>query len=274
MYRIGLSTLNRGHMDGLDKVIRRQIKELIRSGHVNELDSYVQQNHVRLKEMNDDPIERQFDLLSYALENEANLDMIHYLVQKVPYNTLDRTLLDNEKIKNHIFMAIAKNNFKVVNLFLTKYRMDINCKNGDLIHYLFRNNFLNNRNLKYILRHGFRLRNITDFILRSFLESSNNDFLEIIFNHYIFDNIFILNMLAHYKHKEPATSQQIKEKIRKEKCKIYIPNDYYQIAVEKENYSCIKLFYEHDGSPSVFLLERIFHYDLLEKAVKLNDIEL
>jgi len=268
-----LSSFNRNNADAIAKVIRKQIKELIRGGNIIELESYIQQNHIRLKDLNDDPIERRFDLLSYAMENEASLEIIHYLLQKVPYNTLDRRVLENEKIKNHLFSAIAKNNFKLVNLFLTKYKLDINWKNGDLIHYLYRNNFLNNRNLRYILRHGFSLRNISDFILRGFLETSNNDFLEIIFKHYIFDTTFILDLLAHYKHKEPATQQQLQEKIRKEKNKIFLPNEYYQVAVEKENYRCIKLFYEHDGSPPVFLLDRVFHYDLLEKAVKLNDLE-
>lgn len=52
---------------------------------------------------------------------------------------------------------------------------------------------LNNRNLKYILSYGYDKDGITLNFIYFLIENFQNNFLEIILNHYILDNKFIIN---------------------------------------------------------------------------------
>ncbi|ORX42394.1 hypothetical protein BCR36DRAFT_158771, partial [Piromyces finnis] len=100
------------------------------------------------------------------------------------------------------FLAIRRNNFKIAN-YLLKEGVDINFSGNSIISHLNRLDLLNNKNLNYILNHGFTIKDINPDLIEDFSNNSKIDFLEIIFNHFIYTNSFILYLLKLYKNKTP-----------------------------------------------------------------------
>ncbi|ORX35199.1 hypothetical protein BCR36DRAFT_588525 [Piromyces finnis] len=86
-----------------------------------------------------------FDILIYAIKNNAFLDIIKYIIEKTPYTELNYGVKEHHKsFKIPLFEAIAKNNFKIADLLIEK-GADLNyeyyrswCKVDDIWDYVFR----------------------------------------------------------------------------------------------------------------------------------------
>ncbi|ORX51531.1 hypothetical protein BCR36DRAFT_351434 [Piromyces finnis] len=85
-----------------------------------------------------------FDILIYAIKNNAFLDIIKYIIEKTPYTELNYGVKEHHKsFKIPLFEAIAKNNFKIADLLIEK-GADLNyeyyrswCKVDDIWDYVF-----------------------------------------------------------------------------------------------------------------------------------------
>ena len=246
------------------------IKKFICKDDISELENFINENNIDFTEID---LSYKVDIVIYAIENETPIDHIQYLLQKISLDKLDYFILDNNfNKKTPLFSAIGKNNYQLANLLLTQYNSDINCDKGSIFNIFSKQNLLNNKNLKFILNHGYNIQYINNSLIKNLL-NTNNDFVEIIHRFYIFDNTFILSMLNRYKKEEPISRQQLKEILSNEKNKIIVSNDLYQLAIEKENYQAVKIFFEYDGSSDAILSDKIKRYQLLEVAVILNDID-
>ncbi|KAG4094576.1 ankyrin [Neocallimastix lanati (nom. inval.)] len=259
--------------------IQKELKLILKNNNKTELENYIIERDITIKVLCSDT----FDLLIYSIENGASLEIIQFITRQEQYEELNFTIHENGKDKNPLFSAVLKNKFTLADMLL-KNGADINyCINnkddGDIINYLNTYGSLNNKNLKYILNHGydtyFLFTNINSCLISNFIRSFKNKFLDIIFKHYIFDNTFIINLLKWYKNCTPFTPFQFQTIITNEKNKLKIRENtyesYYSDASKEENYEAIKIIFENDGSEHDILFRRINLYDILEKAIKLND---
>jgi len=246
---------------------RETIKNIIRNNDLNKLNEY---NHtidnIRIEHLN---IENSFDLLIYAIDLNASIELIKYLLQNVPYKTINYTVVESNQTKSPLYVALKHNRYKLIQLFIEQYSIDIKNESTELFKKLVTYNDLNENNLKYISQYVVPddKNSIIDLILRNPTNS-----LEPIFKQYIYNNAFILDLLESSKKKMALSKEELSDKIRKEKGKIKITESNYLQAMKNNNYNNLKCLYEYDSSTDMLMKDRILHYDLLDVAVKLNDI--
>ncbi|OUM68022.1 hypothetical protein PIROE2DRAFT_4447 [Piromyces sp. E2] len=240
-------------------------------GGVEDLIYFLEKNNFTLEEWvkkQEEEEEGSFDLLIYAIENSASLDIINFIIKQGGYKTLNYSFYDyratppvNNNGHSHafcygvykvpLFSAIAAHNFEVANLLL-KNKADINyiidsfyvlrpgfVKDyyfGDVIDYLHLFNSLTVDNLKFILHKGFNMRIINSggmipqFI--SYPDEHKTALLEMIFKYFIYDN----------------------------------RDSFYQEAYSKENDRLIQVFLNYDGSEPDILFNRINRYSKVVKS--------
>jgi len=295
---------------------RFYLKKLITKNNLTDIKRYIKENNVKLSALNDD----HFDVLIYAIENESevSLETIQYIIDEGSYSTLNYYKKNEEEeeeeerrgegertgrhefspsksygyYKTPLFSAIAFEKFNLANLLL-KNKADINYTITDfksiigvalntinILSDLSSRNFLNSRNLKYILNHGFKIKGITAAIINDLIQYKNglkNDLLEIIFRHYIFDNNFILNFLHFYKYQQALSNRRLHYFITKEKNKIVIQDTMYASTIQNayyKNWDAIYLFFVYDGSEPSKIIHRIRQYHILDIAIIKNDYYL
>jgi len=134
----------------------------------------------------------------YTIENSSSNDTIKYIIKKVEYKNFNYHITVNDaqiqKVKSPLFLAVGKNNFEMSNLFLNN-KADISYLNYEIINCLLNQNLLNNKNLKFILRNGYDIKGITQDLINKIIDNSHNNFLEIILNHFKFDNMIVVEIL-------------------------------------------------------------------------------
>ncbi|ORX44702.1 hypothetical protein BCR36DRAFT_300990, partial [Piromyces finnis] len=246
---------------------RKELKDIIKNNNKTGFVNYIIENDTNLSELNNN----EFDILIYAIENEASLKIIDFIINQDYYKYLNYSIYIHQIEKVPLFSAILNNRFEVSDLLL-KNKADINYSinnknDGDIISYLYKHKKLCNKNLNYILCHGYNtyyLFNINSDLIPKFIKSYKNTFLKIIFKHYIFDNSFILNLLKLYKNSISISKLQLENSIIKERNKLRI-NDYtyecyYRDAAKENNNEAIKIFFENDNSELNIIFRRINLY--------------
>jgi len=250
---------------------RNIIKEILKKNSVKSLEDCITDNNISLKELND----TTFNVLIYSIEQNTSVDVIKYIIDQCQFKAFNFYIIERNQNKIPLFCAIANNRFRIADVLL-EYKANINCtiNNNNIISYLWKNNCLNGKNLQYILNHGF---NIQFFIFKisnlinEMIENKKNEFLNIIFKNFIFDQLFIINFLKIYKNKETLTDKELKSILYREKNKISVNENMYKKANDKGNYKAMKILFDHDGSDQDIVFCRINKYDILEKAVKMNN---
>jgi len=281
---------------------RANVIKFININDINALNNYIKVKNINLNEIND----KNFDLLIFAIEKYASLSIIEFIIRHCQYETLNYIFNINNGYEQYntdafaqdihfvglkipLFSSIICKNFEIANL-LIKYKANINfgidIKNYgtvDIISYLCN---ISNYNyyfkfdteiLQYILNHGFNIKKITNDLLYKLvflIQKFENEFINIIFKHYIFDNIFIIQMLNFRKNNNSLSDKQLQEIINKERNKLEINEMLYQIATSEGNFDAIKLLLDFDSSNQNIILERIKKYKILEKAVNTYNFNL
>jgi len=245
---------------------KNDILNIIKNNNIYLLRKYINDNNVNMKELN----EHNFDILIYAIEKNASIEIIKFIMNQCQYESYNYIINENNKDKVPLYSAIARNKFKIADL-LIKNNADINFFNPNIIVYLYNIYFLNPMNLKYILNNGFNKKCIDYDLIFELIERKKDELLEIIFKHYIFNNNFILYLLRVYNNKEPFSDKQLEKLITIERSKISVNESMYEKAIEKGNYNSIRVLFNNDSSEHDVIFCRINEYDLLEKAVKIND---
>eukprot|EP00833_Pecoramyces_ruminatium_P011886 jgi/Orpsp1_1/1185918/evm.model.c7180000096018.1 len=193
--------------------------EMMKKNDMTELKDFIQKNDITLSDLSTE----SYDILVYAIENNISEDIINLILSHYP--TLNYYFFDIEEgtevEKSPLSSAIAEDNFILADL-LIKHKADINFKLffNDIIKNLTINKLLDDKNLKYILNKGFNIKyvNLESSLIYEMIKASYPSyFIEIVFQHYIFDNDFILNFLHHYKNKITLSRSQLSNIIKKEK---------------------------------------------------------
>eukprot|EP00833_Pecoramyces_ruminatium_P016995 jgi/Orpsp1_1/1191027/evm.model.d7180000082991.1 len=115
---------------------RENLIEIIKKNNVNEFETYFKENGVVLNDIN----KSNFDILMYAIESNASVDIIKFIISQSQYKTFNYVINEHNKQKVPLISAILNNNFETADL-LIKHRANIN--QYDIIYYLFKINMLN-----------------------------------------------------------------------------------------------------------------------------------
>ncbi|ORX57198.1 ankyrin [Piromyces finnis] len=252
---------------------RNKIIDYIKNDDLSGLKSYIEDdaNNVHLDQLN---IPKKFDFIINAIQQNASNSIIQYLLQHPCYNSINIKIPHIVHTDTPLFTAIANNRFDLADLFIANYNLDINQEN-DIIEDLNQIHLLNYKNLRYILRHGYDKNNITNSMIKSLISQFPflNKCLNIIFEHFIFDNTFILNLLTYYKNNKPLSKDSLNGLINNEKGKIKFDSDIYKFAIANQKYAYLKVLFENDSSSMDTLIFRTLNYDLLKYAIKINNLD-
>jgi len=241
---------------------KKRILEIIKKDDFKTLKHYFILNEINFKSLkNDDDINYVqnliFDTLSYGASNE----IIKFIGEKCP----------NEFFVTFLELAIAFNRFNVANFFKEKIndnKLIKNYINDGLLEDLIALNKLNIKNINYIKKLGFNKKNINPILINSLIDKN---MLGIIFRSYLFDVDFIINLLRHYENNIPISSKDLQEIINKEKNKIKITDEIYNLANMKNDYIALRMLVNNDGNSDEVISKRIDKNNILEKAFKFFD---
>lgn len=242
---------------------RNYIIFLINNNNIIQLENYLELNNIKLNELNNN----DFDILIYSIESNASFNILKYVYNKCQYKTLNYNILSKDfGRKSPLLSAISKNNFAFAE-FLLKNGADIYYElcSFDIFYYLEGLHQLNTRNLNFIIKNGYNTKHLEPFLVCNFIENSQNNFIKIIFNNTIFDNIFILKLVNMSKFKRAISNIELKELINNEKFKIKVQKEWYEKALANDNYEILEFLYNNDirDSNLIFLelLDIIKEYD-------------
>ncbi|ORX85123.1 hypothetical protein BCR32DRAFT_242027 [Anaeromyces robustus] len=219
----------------------------------------------------------QYSTLNYIIyyANGKSLTDSLYM-QSVPSNKLDIPYCP-------LILSVILNKFEVFKILLENgadinYKFCIANENYNIVTYLYKNKLLNIKNLKFILNNGFNLlsESISIFIYDNhdnndnipnkrqrnyyyYTNNNNNDnnynnhekneahrFLTLLFENSIFDNNFILKLLLSSKDKIALSDTQLNDIILKEKNKIIMNQELFDIIYDNYNYEVLEMFLNYD----------------------------
>ncbi|ORX80447.1 ankyrin [Anaeromyces robustus] len=263
---------------------------------LTQLENYLEKNNLNLnlKELNN----TNFDILLCILNNNENIQkyvsnkyipnkdtydfvkLINFIIYHGKYEMLNYSFLNYVPL----FSAVANGNFKIANLLIengadinyilnTKDSFNINIIN--YCRHIFNKNCfeLSKKILKFILNKNFNGKAITTDFLNKII-SKNQYLLDTIFEHYIFDNEFILNLLSIYKNKTRLSNENLKKIINEEKNKIIIHDSMYDTSMKWGCCHAAKILLDYDSHDYLEILTIIEKYNMLEKVIIFNNYEL
>jgi len=183
-------------------------------------------------------------------------------------------LSDDQDYLVPLYSAIEKEYFEVANEMLKERKADINYepKNrpGDnMIVYLL-DNGITMEQIKFMVTRGFSIKGLPiKYIHRIMMEIRNiKTFFKVLFQHYIFDTMFILEMLMIYKSNGRLSDEQLDRLIRHEKSKIKINDKTYTNAMIFKKNNIIPLFMDYDSDPKATIIDRMHRLHMDEICLK------
>jgi len=250
---------------------REKMKELITTNNLIELKKFITKNKIML-EYYSQPI---FDLLIYAIEKLEDCDdtkeMILLLIHH--YHSLNYSICDKQtgKYKSPFSCALSLNKFSFAKLLVEHgVKINENVHDTDILYKLYNEQTLTLDNLKFILKHNFNRISCT--IIREWIKDFKNDFLNITFKHYLYDNDRILNFLSFYKNKKLLSSKQLEKIIHDEKSIITLNFEWFQEAITNKNNEALKILFHYFGNYSCMFNENISNLrKLISTAAEKNN---
>eukprot|EP00833_Pecoramyces_ruminatium_P005024 jgi/Orpsp1_1/1179056/evm.model.c7180000067754.1 len=244
--------------------IIEKIKNLIKQDNLYELKSFIIYNDLKRSQISSDV----FDTLNYAIENNASSALVNFIITL--YNGLNYEIND---AGIPLYIAIQFHRFDIADQ-LIQHGANINFSswNGDniLIHFL-KFNKLDKINLKYILKQGvdinFEDENQSHF-LDFIIDTQHISFLKTVFEHFVYNNTFILNMILLHKNKIQLSNEELKSLIYEEKKRIKITSSMYIKTIKDDNLALLKLLIENDRTKHIMDIKN--KYRLLLVASEIN----
>ena len=244
------------------KEIKERIIELIKSNNVNELQQYIQENGIQIKQFNN----KFVDILITSIENDASIEMAEFIINYGKYKTMNFIIHGSPDYvkKTALSSAIKNNNFKLAD-YLIDYGAEIN-----FIPYDILKTILGRKNCKYILTKGIY---ITSNLINSLIKDNFNYFLKQIFLDLFYCNEFILNLLSIKNSNNFLSSKQLETIINNEKNKIAINESMYKIAIDNNNYEAINILYSYDTRTKNAIFNDFYSiFKISDKTTKINFI--
>ncbi|KAL6625850.1 ankyrin repeat-containing domain protein [Neocallimastix sp. 'constans'] len=247
------------------------------NGDLIKLQEYIKKYDLKLKDLNN----TKYDVLISAINCDATLDIIKYIISQVQYKNFNYSVNDENygrsdfRIVNvPLFTAISNNNFEISNFLITK-KANINFDNSRIIFNLLKRGKLNVKNLGYILNKGFDIKKINSELIHNFLEYGNAKLLNYLFRRYIFNNQFIINLLSIYEKRKALTNVALYSILNKEKNRFFtIEERMYEKIINSSPSSldikCMDILFKYDCSNPANLFYRIKKFKLLTFAIKKN----
>jgi ankyrin repeat protein len=182
--------------------------------------------------------------------------------------------------RNKIIEIIQRNNKEELKEYIFKKEILLNELNNhefDILACAIKNN-ASIEIIKYILKeakystlnNGINTNIINDSIIY-LINNYKYGILNLIFEHFIFNNDFIMNLLQKYRQKKTLSVAQLNNIILKEKSKIKISDKMYEQANSNCNYEAIKILFENDNDKRKTILCELDIYDILTKAIEMKD---
>jgi len=319
-------------------VDQNTIIELIKEDNPTFFQSYIVEKKINLKEFNNG----RFDILIFAIEQNASVPTLKIILQQCQYETLNYTIYDendNDSYNNNsdvnsnsddsnnsdnsnkddnisndsnnsdnsnnndninddyiihykvpLFTAIYRERLDTAH-FLRRYGAEMNyqmrCRDNrdgketlkNVIQYLFDLwslptlpgrplPFLNKKVIEFIVKGGFYWKGLDHRFLEKIIEEYQNDTLELILRHYLFDPPFILSLLNFYRNRNALTAQELETILIAEKTKIDLTDTVYETAIQNQNDEAIRLLIVYDPYPSDHILKRLQQSEIFEMAIK------
>jgi len=241
--------------------LQKIILEYIKSNAIGKLSQFIRDHNLSLDHFN----HQYFDLLIYAIESDASLDMIKFILPH--YITLNYTVLDREtqKYKTPLYCALFKHKFMIVKLLL-KSGADKNyvIHGTDILTILFNESRLNYHDLTVMLTHGFT---ITSQFITTLLGHHCNHELQLIFNYYIYHDLFIVHLITLSKKRISLSSSQLKNILSN----VTINYDWYYQALSFDNKYILSLLNQYSNMYPLFRFELSKIHELLYEAMENNN---
>jgi len=248
--------------------IVKKIKQLIEKDNLIELKNFFIFNNINVNVKSENS---NFNSLIYAIENNASNDLISFLIKE--YSSLN---FDFEN-KSPLFSALLHNNYYIANL-LINYGSDINYCNKDsdnALIYLIKSNSLTTKKLLFLLHKGINI-NYEDKSKKRFLEYVfENHYLEwviLIFNFYIYNPQYIIELLTIYINKSSLDQIKLEKIIKENNSKIQITKSIYLSALDSSDVTIVDFLLKH--ADNSVMDDITHHYGLLLRAAENDDLEM
>jgi len=214
----------------------------------SELKQFVRDYTLQLSDINNN----KFDILVYAIENDASYPLVEWIILNCHYKTLNFIIKNVKEDKKSIplLAALKQNKFKIANL-LIHYGADLQYIPPFLLAPI-----LNNKNLKYVYMKDLPITvTLINQIVKRGKRNNNHDLLQQVFHYYFLDNTFILKLLSLYKNRIPIFNTQLNHLLTKEQNKINQKDDQgntlLTCAILNENESLTKYLIDEQADPNL-----------------------
>jgi len=238
--------------------IREDIKCIILNGNLQELKRYISEMTVSNVYLNNN----EFDLLIFAIENQPRLKMIKYIISQ--YSTLNYFIMKDGIIyTTPLSLAIYNENFMIADELL-RNKADLNYPIFNLnffdsyenaFDFLYKRKLCNQKRLIYIFNNNIH---ITPTIIYQLIYNNELKILTLMFQYYLFNNLFILEFLSISKNRKPLSDRQLRKKIEKERNKIKFNSSMYEKAIINGFYHVFIVLLDNDHRGSNLVLNDIF----------------
>ena len=208
-----------------------ELKEIIKTESVLKFEQYISNNNLEYS----DYYNEFFNVLLFSVQQNASTDIVKYILNHIPphsmYSKIDESPL---------YIAFLNNNYAMCHLLLKKV-IDINYLGAELVHKLWKekNNFLNKRNIEFLLGHGLNVDTINSIFqennssfLKCLIHGIHIDILETIFQFFIFDNDFIIMFLGFRKNQVAISQNKLENILQEEQEKIHIDSMWYNYSID------------------------------------------
>ncbi|ORX42387.1 hypothetical protein BCR36DRAFT_587204 [Piromyces finnis] len=221
-----------------------------------DLQNYVTKNKINLKQLN----KSKFDLLVLAIDSNAPINLIKYILQECRYPTLNyylnyRCQKENNQQQLHypnfnvspLSLALLKNNYDVADLLL-QHHADINFEidNNDLYYTLYHhptqsNSMTTITTFQYILKNG--IHSPSPSFISTLIKNFHNELLEMLIKHFNLSRRMILQLLSFYKYQQTLTAKQLDTLLKNT---IDFTEDMYNDAITLANDKALKILISYD----------------------------
>jgi len=174
----GLDDSFTNNLNSIEK-IKVKIIEKVNENNIEELKNYIASNKILISYINTE----NFDILTYAIENNASIEMVEYLVSL--YKSLDYIVKDNSPLK----CAITKEDLPLVQL-LVKNGADVNLKDDSYVNekpLIYAINKGNDEIIKYLIEQGAEINGpptgYGEIPLFTAIRNGNGDIVKFLIDH-------------------------------------------------------------------------------------------
>jgi len=245
-----------------------QLKVLTEQHGVTEVQRYVRNNSVEIKDIQ--------DLLIHALQKEVGTPVIEYLIELLHYNLNYCSRLGQVPL----FIALQHKNYYIADQLL-EHKADINFidKNGEnVLLYLYQKKVLDETMLLYLLDKGVDVSYCQRKTNKTFLdyidEYRNRNFIQIILKYFYNNDVeVVLKLILSRKNQWGLSNRHLKETIR-HRINPSIKNKLMLLAYHHNNIDLLKFLFKSSEDNIDFIKKYEQQEKFIEYKIYGNELEI